>query len=577
MQFLSLGIGLLFFGIPASAVDNSTILSPQIDAFINSILAEWKTPGGVGVAVVRTNAERGWLVETKGYGVAKADGTAVTPDTIFSLGSNSKLFDILATGLLISNQSLSPQISWTTKMVSILPDWKLMDPVASSESTIIDLMSHRTGLPRHDDSYFVLNDTLPALVKRLRYLKPSAGFRETFQYNNIMYAVLSYLPTALLPHKPPFARYVTDHILDPLGLNSTTYSFAAANATGRMADGFFREGTSPTENPFDAGTLKFPYVLNSETFSGPAGVLTTPVDAARWLQMLMLSGQHPTTNATIIPASVIRMVATGVTVSGPNAEAPELSPTVYGGGQIQSSYRGHVMVEHGGDVPGFHSQITRFPADGVGIAVLTNDDFGELMKEVIKFRILDEVFGLEPVDWNSRFKAELQAVYAAAQSTPAPTSAARPSSFAALQGTYRNRGYGRDIALCAPSAAAPHCVPALAALNRTFPAALAGADLVWAWDRIELSYVTLAHVAGALFNATGWIAIDGPTGNASAPVFTYGPAVSAMVVEFGVENDTVAGFGIRGGGFWGAGDSVGEPKGNSVQARSEVWFDAVGA
>ncbi|KAJ7451980.1 beta-lactamase/transpeptidase-like protein, partial [Mycena latifolia] len=573
MQFLSLSIGLLFFGIHASAVDNSTILSPQIDAFINNILAEWKTPGGVGVAVVRTNPEGGWLVETKGYGVAKADGTTVTPDTIFSLGSNSKLFDIFATGLLISNQSLSPQISWTTKMASILPDWKLMDPVASSESTIIDLMSHRTGLPRHDESYFVFNDTLPALVKRLRYLKPSAGFRETFQYNNIMYAVLSYLPTALLPHKPPFARYVKDHILDPLGLNSTTYSFAAANATGRMADGFFREGTSPTENPFDAGTLKVPYILNGETFFGPGGVLTTPVDAARWLQMLILSGQHPTTSATIIPSSVIQMVATGVTVMEGNADAPELSPTVYGGGQIQSSYRGHVMIEHGGDIPGFHSQITRFPADGVGIAVLTNDDFGVLMKEVIKFRIIDEVFGLDPVDWDSRFKAELQAQYAGTQSTPTPTNASLPISFADMQGTYRNRGYGRDIALCAPSAAAPHCATVLAALNSTFPAALAAADLVWAWDRIDLSYVTLTHFDGAVFNVTGWV--EGPTGNASAPLFTYGPVVGGMVVEFGVEKDKVAGFGIR-GGFWGAGDSVGEPKGNSVKARSEVWFDALG-
>jgi CubicO group peptidase (beta-lactamase class C family) len=91
MQFLSLTIGLLYFGIHAVAADNSTILSPTIDTFINNLLAEWKTPGGVGVAVVRMNTEGSWLVETKGYGVAKADGTSVTPDTIFSLGSNSKV------------------------------------------------------------------------------------------------------------------------------------------------------------------------------------------------------------------------------------------------------------------------------------------------------------------------------------------------------------------------------------------------------------------------------------------------------------------------------------------------------
>lgn len=84
----------------------------------------------------------------------------------------SQLFDILATGLLISNQSLSPQISWTTKIAEILPDWKLMDPVASAESTITDLMSHRTGLPRHDFSYSADED-VPSLVCLLQVLRAS--------------------------------------------------------------------------------------------------------------------------------------------------------------------------------------------------------------------------------------------------------------------------------------------------------------------------------------------------------------------------------------------------------------------
>jgi CubicO group peptidase (beta-lactamase class C family) len=53
-------------------------------------------------------------------------------------------------------------------MASMIPDWQLMDPIASSESTIIDLMSHRTGLPRHDESYFVKNATLRTLVSATR-------------------------------------------------------------------------------------------------------------------------------------------------------------------------------------------------------------------------------------------------------------------------------------------------------------------------------------------------------------------------------------------------------------------------
>ncbi|KAJ6570537.1 beta-lactamase/transpeptidase-like protein [Mycena vulgaris] len=267
MNLLSLAVGLLSFMLYVSAVDTSSVLSSESDEFINNILAEWNTAGGAAVAVVRMGAEGGWPVETKGYGVAKADGTKVTPNTIFALGSDSKqLFDVLATGLLISNETLSPQISWTIKLASVIPEWKLTDPVASAESTIIDLMSHRTELPCHDFSYFISNDCIPALIQRLKYLKPSAGFRETFQYNNII------------------------HILDPFGMNSTTYSFAVANATGRMTDEFSREGMNASKNPLDAGATRVPPFFienrgedgNNAAFSGPGGVLSTAVDAVSY-------------------------------------------------------------------------------------------------------------------------------------------------------------------------------------------------------------------------------------------------------------------------------------------------------
>ncbi|KAJ6599964.1 hypothetical protein DFH09DRAFT_901687 [Mycena vulgaris] len=91
MYFLSLVISLLCAGLYVSAVENSTILSSEVDDFINNLLAEWNSPGGAAVAVVRMDGQGGWFVETKGYGVAKADGTKVAPDTIFAIASNSKV------------------------------------------------------------------------------------------------------------------------------------------------------------------------------------------------------------------------------------------------------------------------------------------------------------------------------------------------------------------------------------------------------------------------------------------------------------------------------------------------------
>jgi CubicO group peptidase (beta-lactamase class C family) len=74
-----------------TAINTGTILTSDIDDFVNNILAEWNSPAGISVAVVRQDGQGGWVVETKGYGNAKADGTKVTADTLFSIGSESKV------------------------------------------------------------------------------------------------------------------------------------------------------------------------------------------------------------------------------------------------------------------------------------------------------------------------------------------------------------------------------------------------------------------------------------------------------------------------------------------------------
>ncbi|KAJ7908943.1 beta-lactamase/transpeptidase-like protein [Mycena leptocephala] len=579
MRSFLLGIGLFFcFDILASAADNSTqhstttqILNAEVDSFINNILAEWNSPGGVAVAVVRMDGQGGWLVETKGYGVAKADGT--------------KLFTVLATGLLISNESLSPPLSWKTRLASVIPDWKFIDSVASAESTITDIMSHRTGLPSHDFGLFLFNDTFRSIIERIQYLKPSLGFREGTQYNNFMYVVLSYLPTVLLPNKPPFGRYVKEHILDPLGMNSSTYSFTVANGTGRMADGFAREKINTTENPLGPGTTRvLPFFFpnsteDGDTTAGDGGILSTATDMARWLQMLLLEGQHPTTNATIIPTTAFQQAATGVSAWEGNDDfgqlpgAPELSPALYSGGQAQSSYRGHVQFEHEGALLGFHSRVTRYPFDGVGVAIMTNDDaFGPLLKEIIKFRIADEAFKLEPVDWNSRYKTAAQEIELAtteSTSTLSPPNATLPFPLTAVQNTiYRNLGYGADIELCGTAtgtAQSVHCKALLVHLSTAYPEQIAAADLVWAWDRYLASYVALSHFEGPVFNVSGWIQM--PTGNASAPFWAYNSV--GGVAEFAVDAGKVAGFGMR-GGVWGAADFVDDPQGQTVEERSEA-------
>lgn len=77
---------------------------------------------------------------------------------------------------------------------------------------------------------------------------------------------------------------------------------------------------------------------------------------------------------------------------------------MYGCGQWRYTYQGRELIEHGGDNPGFKSQVTRFPNDNLGIVVFSNDgDNGQTIIESFKWRIAEEILGLNEIDWNTRY------------------------------------------------------------------------------------------------------------------------------------------------------------------------------
>lgn len=102
---------------------------------------------------------------------------------MFAIGSNSKLFTTLALGTLIEGgATISPNsttpLKWSTKVADILEDdWQLEDKVAKRQADLIDILSHRTGLPRHDMGWR-RGQTGADAVTKLRYLRASTEFRQ---------------------------------------------------------------------------------------------------------------------------------------------------------------------------------------------------------------------------------------------------------------------------------------------------------------------------------------------------------------------------------------------------------------
>ncbi|KAF9441628.1 beta-lactamase/transpeptidase-like protein [Macrolepiota fuliginosa MF-IS2] len=404
----------------------------------------------------KTYIPTGWLHEFGSYGLANVQGTPVTSDTMSSIASNSKLFLAYSVRLLINNSTLreeyGKELKWTTKARDVFEEaWKLMDGDMDRGTSIQDILSHRTGMPRHDFSTATGQDGVAQMISTMRYLRPSAEFRQTFQYNNLMYEALSYLPRLLLNQS--FESYINQHIFQPLNMSSSTYSIKVAEGREAFAHGFqwhmrdFSRGINGTRR----ATVPYFFRPGEETmWAGAGGILLSARDLATWVSMLLNDGRHPYTNKTIVPTSVVEHAATGVTVSNGKAPYPELSPKVYGAGQWRYSYRGHELIEHGGTAPGFITQVARFPHDNLGLIILSNDANGLWLTEAVKWRLVDDIlFEFQEMSTTNPLRPRYEEIWgshlsASQTHTPRPDSPTPPSAPLEVlaSGTYNHPAYG---------------------------------------------------------------------------------------------------------------------------------------
>ena len=131
-----------------------------IEAEINKILKD-NHAAGVAVAVVEKNK----VIFAKGFGYRDVDNKIpVTVNTQFAIGSCTKAFTASVIGILQKEKS----ISFDKPITTYLPDLKFYSSDLTNHITLRDMMSHRTGLPRHDLSWYIDPDTRENLVKRIQ-------------------------------------------------------------------------------------------------------------------------------------------------------------------------------------------------------------------------------------------------------------------------------------------------------------------------------------------------------------------------------------------------------------------------
>lgn len=416
----------------------------EIDAIIDQALKDFAVPG-LGLAVIADQE----IIIAKGYGFREVEKQLpVTPQTLFAIGSTSKAFTAFVLASLIDEGKLS----WDQSLFEIMPDFRLKDAYTTQHLTVRDILSHQSGLPRHDLMWYNSPTGRKELYQRLRYLEPVQELREGYRYQNLMFMTAGIIAERLTGKS--WEDNVRERILTPLGMTRTNFSVEESQKDHDFAAPYRRKKQEKSLFSFLTGQKpayeKIPFRDIANV--GPAGSINScPEDMARWVQMHLKKG--------VVGEKRLLEEQTLIEMHTPQVSLrayPQKKETLllsYGLAWIIDAYRGHYRVSHGGNIDGFSALVTFLPFENIGIVVLTNKNASGL-PDLITCEIMDRLLKSESFPWLEDAKSKIEAANKMSEEGKEKKEATRvanttPShTLADYVGQYAHLGYGTvDIQL----------------------------------------------------------------------------------------------------------------------------------
>jgi dihydroorotase/N-acyl-D-amino-acid deacylase len=405
-----------------------------LEPFITETMAKWKVPG-LAIGIVQD----GKVIWTQGIGKRDvAKNLPVTPRTLFAIGSISKSFTATSLGMLVQEKKLR----WDLPVQEPFPEFRLHDRAVTEAATIIDLLAHRTGLPRHDLVWYRSGLSRRELMNALPDIDLNRQLREQWQYNNLMYTAAGCVIERLSGQS--WENFVRARILMPLHMTATDFSVEEMRKASDYA------------LPYGSvkGSARLISLCNLDAV-GPAGSINSNVDEmSRYLAMHIERGKFGETQ--LITASTAdalrtpRMVVPETDAGALHASTfPELGQTTYGLAFFLTSYRGRSLVWHSGSIDGYSALMSFLPREKIGVIVLTNLSGNRPVPVCVTRWVFDRLLGLEPIDW--AFRAQELDRKAEQASKERQKSASKDSpgfsppshSLRDYAGTYAHRAYGK--------------------------------------------------------------------------------------------------------------------------------------
>lgn len=341
--------------LPVSAEENPPGKIPieLIDAYVEEQMKAGQIPG-LSLGMI----EQGEVVVLKGYGTSDRQGTPITPQTSFTVGSVGKTFTALCIRQLI-NQG---KIDFDTPVQTVLPWFTLADSQAAASIRIIDLLRHESGLSNRDGTSPAMYNgaySIEQLVRNLRSVMPVRPAGTAAEYSNLNYVILGHVIEAVSGLS--YDAYLEAFVFEPLDMQNSYPSAKAASAPAQDEQVDLAEGhyvmfglTVRNHEPLPTGQV-------------PAGFqVSSAEDLTRFASLYLNNGYFE--GRSIIPANELpELILPFADGRGEDLRYGSYWLVESGATQGQLGYDGHA-----GATNGYTSVLLINPILKNGIVVLAN-------------------------------------------------------------------------------------------------------------------------------------------------------------------------------------------------------------
>ncbi|MEQ8672460.1 MAG: serine hydrolase domain-containing protein [Aggregatilineales bacterium] len=352
----------------------------ELEPFIELALELAEIPGA-SLAIIDGDD----IVYANGFGVIEqGNATPVNAQTLMPIASTTKTMTTMAMATLV-DEGL---ITWDEPVVDILPNFAVADPEITQTLTVSNLVCACSGVPRRDLELIFNYEELTAedVMESLATFEFFSDFGEAFQYSNQMVAAGGYAAAVAdgAEYGDLYNGYVDmmqRRILDPIGMDSSTFDFDAAVARGNYA--------LPHGSNLDGDFIPIPLADEAwvEVIAPAGGLWSNVEDMGRYVITALNRGVTPEGERIVSEENLLVTWTPQVSISANDS---------YGLGWIISTSDGLQVLSHDGNLIGYSSTMIFLPEADLGFVMLSNGRATNGIHSAVFERLMEILFEQDP-------------------------------------------------------------------------------------------------------------------------------------------------------------------------------------